>query len=56
VNYENEKVRFHVLETVNMKIAVFWCESRAVWYKTTKFSEKLAASIFRIQGDAVLEE
>jgi hypothetical protein len=49
LNYENKEVRYHVLETADMKTAVFWCERRLIWYRTTKVSEQLAASVFRLQ-------
>jgi len=51
LNYENKEVRSHVLKTVNMKTSVFWCEHPVVWYRTTKVSEQLAASVFRLQAE-----
>jgi hypothetical protein len=50
LNYENNEVRSRVLKTINMTI-VFWCERRLVWYRTTKVSEQLAASVFRLQAE-----
>jgi nitrogenase subunit NifH len=39
LNYENKDVLSHVLETVKIKSADFWCECRVFWYRTTKVSE-----------------
>lgn len=33
------------------KFPFFWCERRAVWYRTAKVSEQLAVSVFRLQAE-----